>query len=479
MENRYKVIQNGFADICRREMGFTHPRCFARRLSASEVLVKQLNLYGKLNGHRGCVNDLEFNSTGDLLVSGSDDKQVIFWNWETKTERFSYASGHLENIFQTRIMPFTDDRRIVTSSRDGKVRLGQVWEDGRVDTRRLGGHQGPVHELAVEPGSPHILYSCGEDGFVQHFDLRSSSARKLFCCTSLTENSKQPLKSIMLNTIVIDPRNPNHIAVGGSDEYARVYDLRKCQFEASSHLDRHVNTFCPHRLIRANNVHITGLAYSNTSELLVSYSDELIYLFQKNMGLGPLPSSAPPEELSKVEETQVFMGHRNSRTVKGVSFFGTSDEYIMSGSDCGHIFIWKKKTAKLVRVMKGDRHVVNRLEPHPHIPILATCGIETNIKVWAPMASDAPPLPDNVEMIMESNRQGREDHRRVTLTPDVIMHVLRLQRRQTLAYVERRYSRADIGSDEEDGESYALGFSDGNTSSGEGSTANSTDCNIS
>lgn len=88
-----------------------------------QVLVKQLNLYGKLNGHRGCVNDLEFNSTGDLLVSGSDDKEVIFWNWATKTKLFSYASGHLENIFQTRIMPFTDDRRIVTSSRDGKVKL--------------------------------------------------------------------------------------------------------------------------------------------------------------------------------------------------------------------------------------------------------------------------------------------------------------------------------------------------------------------
>ncbi|XP_059429215.1 uncharacterized protein LOC132163030 [Corylus avellana] len=88
MENRNKLIQDGFAEICRREMGFTRPRCFARRLSASEVLVKQLNLYGKLNGHRGCVNDLEFNSTGDLLVSGSDDKEVIFWNWATKTKLF-------------------------------------------------------------------------------------------------------------------------------------------------------------------------------------------------------------------------------------------------------------------------------------------------------------------------------------------------------------------------------------------------------
>ncbi len=77
---------------------------------------------------------------------------------------------------------------------------------------------------------------------------------------------------------------------------------------------------------------------------------------------------------------------------------------------------------------------------------------------------------------MESNRQGREDHARVTLTPDVIMHVLRLQRRQTLEYIERRYSRADIESDEEV-EGY--GFSDGGTFSGDGFTGNLTECNIS
>lgn len=65
---------------------------------------------------------------------------------------------------------------------------------------------------------------------------------------------------------------------------------------------------------------------------------------------------------------------------------------------------------------------------------------------------------------MESNRQGREDQSRVTLTPDVIMHVLRLQRRQTVAYIERRYSRDDIESDEANGEAYVLGLSDGNAS---------------
>lgn len=88
-----------------------------------QIIVKQLNLEKKLNGHDGCVNAVEFNSTGDLLVSGSDDCKVILWDWARNSERFSYPSGHLDNIFQTKIMPFTNDQKIVTSAADGKVIL--------------------------------------------------------------------------------------------------------------------------------------------------------------------------------------------------------------------------------------------------------------------------------------------------------------------------------------------------------------------
>lgn len=78
---------------------------------------------------------------------------------------------------------------------------------------------------------------------------------------------------------------------------------------------------------------------------------------------------------------------------------------------------------------------------------------------------------------MEANRRGREDHSRVTLTPDAIMHVLRLHRRQAVAYVERRHNRDDVDSDEDDGEeAYVLGFPDGDTE--DGVTGNS-ECSIS
>ncbi|KAI3694686.1 hypothetical protein L1987_77655 [Smallanthus sonchifolius] len=131
-----------------------------------------------------------------------------------------------------------------------------------------------------------------------------------------------------------------------SDKYARVYDTRKLQL---------VDTFCPKHLIKTPDIHITGMSYSNTSELLVSYNSEHVYLFQKNMGLGPSPIAASLEHVDSLEEPQMYSGHRNSLPVKGVSFFGNNSEYVMSGSNCGHIFIWSKKDGRIVRVMEGDR----------------------------------------------------------------------------------------------------------------------------
>lgn len=50
-----------------------------------------------------------------------------------------------------------------------------------------------------------------------------------------------------------------------------------------------------------------------------------------------------------------YSGHCNIRTIKGVSFFGPHDEYVCSGSDDGRIFIWEKKSSKIINILKGDR----------------------------------------------------------------------------------------------------------------------------
>ncbi|EFH39579.1 hypothetical protein ARALYDRAFT_916607 [Arabidopsis lyrata subsp. lyrata] len=300
----------------------------------------------------------------------------MLWNRLNGSKTLSYPS---------------DDRTIITSGADGQVRLGQILENGKVETKRLGRHHGRVYKLAVLPGDPNVFYSCGEDGFVQHFDVRSNSATMVLYSSPFTQGCRRHHSSsrIRLNSIAIDPRNSYYLAVGGSDEYT-------------------------------NSVHITGLAYSKAGELLVSYNDELIYLFEKNMGYGSSPVSISPENLQEMEEPQTAVTYLYGR----------------------------RKGVKLVRAMVGDRRVVNQLEFHPHIPFFASCGIEKSVKLWTPLSNDVLSLPENIEKVVESNRVGREDQSRVTLTPDVVMHVLRLQRRQTSAFTERRYVSTDIDSDE-------------------------------
>lgn len=48
-----------------------------------------------------------------------------------------------------------------------QVRRASILESGKVETSFLGLHQGRAHKLCIEPGNPHIFYTCGEDGLVQ------------------------------------------------------------------------------------------------------------------------------------------------------------------------------------------------------------------------------------------------------------------------------------------------------------------------
>ncbi|ANM66919.1 Transducin/WD40 repeat-like superfamily protein [Arabidopsis thaliana] len=354
-------------------------------------LLRRLGLDKKLDKHKGCVNTVSFNADGDILLSGSDDRQVILWDWQTASVKLSFDSGHFNNIFQAKFMPFSDDRTIVTSAADKQVRYSKILESGQVETSLLGKHQGPVHKLAVEPGSPFSFYTCGEDGAVKHFDLRTRVATNLFTCKEAKFNLV-----VYLHAIAVDPRNPGLLAVAGMDEYARVYDIRSYRSEGWYNFTQPIDHFCPGHLIGDDHVGITGLAFSDQSELLASYSDEFIYLFTPDMGLGPTPypSSTKTEERMT---PQVYKEHTNRETVKGVNFFGPKCEYVVSGSDCGRIFIWRKKDGELLRAMEADRHVVNCIESHPHMPLMCSSGIDTDIKIWTPGGTEKPLSPGNAK----------------------------------------------------------------------------------
>ncbi|GKB11579.1 DDB1- and CUL4-associated factor 8-like protein, partial [Tanacetum coccineum] len=128
-------------------------------------LIMRLERARTLEKHSRSVSTLSFNADGDILVSGSDDRDVILWDWETGCVKLSFNSRHRRKVMEAKIMPETGDRSIVT---------------------------------------------CGADG---QFDLRTRKPTKLFTCQPACALSTRLV--INLNAIAIDPRNPNLFVVVG------------------------------------------------------------------------------------------------------------------------------------------------------------------------------------------------------------------------------------------------------------------------
>ena len=64
----------------------------------------------------------------------------------------------------------------------------------------------------------------------------------------------------------------------------------------------------------------------------------------------------------RISKNELF----SNSQIKEANFWG--DDFILSGSDCGRIFIWDRHTTELVMYLEGDRHVVNCVQPHPFDP---------------------------------------------------------------------------------------------------------------
>ncbi|TFY53009.1 hypothetical protein EVJ58_g9690 [Rhodofomes roseus] len=103
-----------------------------------------------------------------------------------------------------------------------------------------------------------------------------------------------------------------------------------------------------------------------------------------------------------------FAGACNVETVKDVNFLGPEDEYVVSGSDDGNLFIWRKSTGQLHDILEGDGSVVNVIEAHPHLPLVAVSGIDTTVKLFGPARGPSQfSRLTNAENIMQRNSEAR------------------------------------------------------------------------
>ncbi|KAG6461751.1 hypothetical protein O3G_MSEX012834 [Manduca sexta] len=382
-------------EVLNRELGISPPRdkttkedvTFQQRFYRSLHAAYRMEKLHVLNKHTRSVHSLDFHPEGRLLATGSEDTNVIVWDWLSRKPVHTIEAVHSNRVYQAKFLYMNSGSQldIVTSAKDGRINLIQCGSAGGYwFRRRLATHSKAAVKLHVTPQEPQSVLSAGQDGLILHSDLRTNVVNRVV-------HVKQHGTPMPVQSVHGHPLNPMQIVVAPLDVFIRLYDRRKT--------NKPLALYCPtvfteerniiRRSIRLPKLSLTSAVYNyNGNEILGSYSYDHLYLFNtKNDVHDP---SLPPANGGK-GYTHRYRGHRNSYPLKSVSFYGPQSEYVMSGSDCGHFFMWEKNSESIVQFRPADNHgVVNVVEPHPRYPILASCGVDKEVKIWAPYSNEDP-----------------------------------------------------------------------------------------
>lgn len=252
-----------------------------------------------------------WNDHGDKILSGSDDQKLILTNAFSSKVYFKYTTVHKSNIFSAKFLSHSESR-IVSCAGNGSVIYTDVASvnfttDPTSGIPVAGNYRSPIdqanyfschngsttYEVIPVASDPNGFMSCGEDGTVRFYDLRSiSSCHKPYCRENVLVFAPSSTSAISLS-----PISNNYLAVGSAD-YIRIFDRRYMKLVEFPPIDTQnasppasIQSFAreyqtkPVKMFKIpvdqkRSYRVTSLVYSeNEQELLVSFSSEYLYLF--------------------------------------------------------------------------------------------------------------------------------------------------------------------------------------------------------
>ena len=306
-------------------------------------------------------------------------------------------TNHRANVFHTIPAGVSRKGKILTCAADGTVRMSDVDHQSP-----SGNHNSSSQIVAqINEGISRICYSihmldqnnglvCYESG-LKIFDLRMST----YSQTSERLLAIDGCRSCAVYST--SSEDCSYIFTNHKDE-VYLYDLRFMPGQAQNIVQRY------RAYDMDTGAFVSGIDLSkDRKELLVSYENDHIYTFPVFRSV--LTSPDIDEILSFVEQNKrnennwnrdftSYGGHLNRYTfLKSAKYAGPNDEYICTGSDSGHAFIYDKKSSAVVSLLKADFSICNGIVPHPTLPFFITYGINSSAKLWRASL----PVDDNVD----------------------------------------------------------------------------------
>lgn len=300
--------------------------------------------------HKRGVAQVKFSPDGQWIASCAADATIKIWSAETGALVHT-LEGHLAGIST---ISWSPDSKVLASGSDDK--LIRLWEvtTGRCLPQPLVGHHNYVYSVAFSPKG-NMIVSGSYDEAVFLWDVRTTRLMR-----SLPAHS-DPVSGVDF------VRDGTLIVSCSSDGLTRVWDTGTGQ--------------CLKTLVHEDNAPVTSVRFSpNGKYVLAATLDSSVRLWNYVEG----------------RCIKTYQGHKNAKysinTVFGTygaipqdlddNINSTKWAFAACGSEDGRIVLWDVSSKEILQEIQGHDDVVLGVDFCPQRELLATCGLDTTVRLW-------------------------------------------------------------------------------------------------
>ncbi|CAH1709339.1 unnamed protein product [Chironomus riparius] len=285
-------------------------------------------------------NSIDFSTSGEKLISCSEDDQIVLYDCEkgTQTRTVNSKKYGVDHIRFTH----SSMTAIHSSTKvDDTIRYLSLHDNKYL--RYFPGHTKKVTSLNISPIDDTFI-SGSLDKTLRLWDLRSPN------CQGVMHLQGKPIAAFDPEGLIF--------AAGVNSESIKLYDLRS--------FDK--GPFVTFMLNQEKECEWTGLKFSKDGKtILISTNGSIIRLIDAFHGT-PL---------------QTFTGYSNNKGIPIEASFSPDSQYIFSGSTDGRVHVWNADSGFKVCVLNGDhQNPVQCVQFNPkYMMMVSAC---TNLAFWLP-----------------------------------------------------------------------------------------------
>ena len=201
-------------------------RGFGSRIHLRQVLLERSVVpyfrHYTLKGHRGCVNCVRFNASGNTIASGSDDTKVLIY--ERRNHKYQCVrqidTGHSANIFSVDFL--LNEEEVVTGAMDGRVMINNCSDSSEGRRRQLYQYTGSCFKVETQRDNKNTVVSSGFGGVYVH-DIRSPHTMNVVKTTGDQHEGMwgEPYG------LKLNPAMPYLFTIAGGFPYVLTFDIRR------------------------------------------------------------------------------------------------------------------------------------------------------------------------------------------------------------------------------------------------------------